>query len=82
MTQATVATAGAPGGARRRGGGSGAPATDPRTITDFEDVAAIPFVFARHPVHHEAHMHMNNMYSADHGVTYRASKRTTVMATK
>ena len=50
MTQATVAAAGAPGGARRRGGGSGAPATDPRTITDFEDVAAIPFVFARHPV--------------------------------
>jgi len=34
-------------GATRRGGG-GAPAADPRTVADFEDVTAIPFVFARH----------------------------------
>jgi len=50
------------GGGRRRGGG-GAPTTNPRTITDFEEITAIPFVFVRHPPYTEAHMHMNSIYS-------------------
>jgi len=36
---------------------------NPRTVTDFEDITGIPFVFVRHPTHHEAHMHMNAIYS-------------------
>jgi len=35
----------------------------PRSVTDFEDVTGIPFVFARHPACHEAHIHMNTIYS-------------------
>jgi len=40
-----------------------APATNPRSIADFEDITGIPFVFTRHPIYHEAHIHMNNIYS-------------------
>jgi len=48
-----------------RGGRRPAVATiNPRSVTDFEDVTGIPFVFARHPIaHHEAHIHMNAVYS-------------------
>ena len=49
--------------AGRRGRGA-APATiNPRTVTDFEDITSIPFVFARHPIYPEAHIHMNAIYS-------------------
>ena len=47
----------------RRGRGPAAPTVNPRSVTDFEDVTSIPFVFARHPIYHEAHIHMNNIYS-------------------
>jgi len=47
----------------RRGRGPAAPTVNPRTITDFEDVTSIPFVFARHPIYTEAHIHMNTIYS-------------------
>jgi len=53
----------APGTGGRRGRGPAAPTVNPRTIADFEDITGIPFVFARHPVHSEAHMHMNVIYS-------------------
>jgi len=36
---------------------------NPRSVADFEDIAGIPFVFARHPTHHDAHTHMNAIYS-------------------
>jgi len=36
---------------------------NPRSIADFEDVTGIPFVFARHPTYHDAHTHMNTIYS-------------------
>jgi len=58
-----VAGPGAPVTAGRRRGGGGAPATDTRTIADFEEITAISFVFARHPLCHEAHVHMNIIYS-------------------
>jgi len=57
------APVGTPGGARRRGGGGGAPTTDQRTVADFEDVTAIPFTFARHPMYPKVHIYMNNIYS-------------------
>jgi len=47
----------------RRGRGPAAPSVNPRTVTDFKDVTSIPFVFARHPIYHEAHIHMNTIYS-------------------
>ena len=47
----------------QRGRGPAAPTVNPRSVTDFEDVTSIPFVFARHPIYHEAHIHMNNIYS-------------------
>jgi len=56
------APVGAPGAARRRGGGR-APVTDPRTVTNFEEITAIPFVFVRHPMYPEAHIHVNIIYS-------------------
>jgi len=47
-----------------RGGRRSAAATvNPRSVADFEDVAGIPFVFARHPMCHDAHTHMNAIYS-------------------
>jgi len=47
----------------RRGRGV-APATiNPRTVTDFEDITSIPFVFARHPIYPEGHIHTNAIYS-------------------
>jgi len=52
-----------PGAAPRRGRGPVAPTTNPRYITDFEDITGVPFVFARHPIYHEVHIHMNNIYS-------------------
>jgi len=59
-----VVAPGTPGaGGRRQRGGGGPPTTDPRTITDFEEITAIPFVFARHPLYPEAHVHMNSIYS-------------------
>ena len=50
------------------GGGQGGrrptgPTVNPRAVTNFEDVTGIPFMFARHPVHNEAHIHMNAIYS-------------------
>jgi len=36
---------------------------NPRSVADFEDIAGIAFVFARHPIYHEAHIHMNTIYS-------------------
>jgi len=59
-----VAGPGTPVGKKR--GGGGAPATDPRTVANFEEITAIPFVLARvarHPLCHEAHVHMNIIYS-------------------
>ena len=47
----------------RRGRGSAATTINPRTVTQFEDVTSIPFVFARHPIYPEAHIHMNAIYS-------------------
>jgi len=47
----------------RRGRGAAAPTINPKTVTDFEDVTSIPFIFARHPIYAEAHVHMNNIYS-------------------
>jgi len=49
--------------AAQRDRGPAAPTVNPRSVTDFEDVTSIPFVFARHPIYHEAHIHMNNIYS-------------------
>jgi len=47
-----------------RGGRRPAVATaNPRSVTDFEDVTGIPFVFARHPTCHDADIHMNAIYS-------------------
>ena len=47
-----------------RGGRRTGPATiNPRSITDFDEVTGIPFVFAKHPVYHDAHNHMNTIYS-------------------
>jgi len=54
------ATPGAGGRGRR---GPAAPAVNPRTVADFEDVASVPSVFVRHPIYHEAHVHMNNVCS-------------------
>jgi len=53
-------TAPAAGG---RGRGATAATVNPRSVADFEDVAGIPFVFSRHPVCHEAHVHMNTIHS-------------------
>jgi len=36
---------------------------NPRSVTDFEDVTGVPFVFVRHPMYHDAHIHMNAIYS-------------------
>jgi len=47
----------------QRGREPAAPTVNPRTINDFEDVTSIPFVFARHPIYNEAHVHMNTIYS-------------------
>jgi len=49
--------------AGRRRGGAGAPTIDPRTVTKFDEITAIPFVFARHPMYPEAHVHMNSTCS-------------------
>ena len=47
-----------------RGGRRSGPATvTPRSITDFAEVTGIPFVFAKHPIYHDAHNHMNTIYS-------------------
>jgi len=47
-----------------RGGRRTGPATvNPRSITDFDEVTGIPFVFARHPMYHDAHNHVNTIYS-------------------
>jgi len=51
------ATPTAPAG---RGGRRPAGATvNPRSVVDFEDIAGVPFVFARHPMFHDAHVHVN-----------------------
>jgi len=47
----------------RRGRGAAPPTINPRTVTEFEDIRSIPFVFARHPIYPEAHIHMNTIYS-------------------
>jgi len=57
MTTATPAT----GSRRTRGAGRGSAAINPRTVTDFEKITSIPFAFPRHPMHPEAHIHMNSI---------------------
>jgi len=47
----------------RKGRGPAAPTINPRTVTDFEDITSIPFVFARHPIYTKAHVHINTIYS-------------------
>jgi len=47
----------------QRGRGATPATINPRTNTDFEDITSIPFVFARHPIYPEAHIHMNAIYS-------------------
>jgi len=47
----------------RRGRGPTATTINPRTVTDFKDITSIPFVFARHPIYPEGHIHMNTIYS-------------------
>jgi len=47
----------------RRGRGAAPPTINPRTVTEFEDITSIPFIFARHPMYPEAHIHMNTIYS-------------------
>ena len=44
------------------GRGRGAARIDPRSVTDYSEISAIPFTFARHPMYPEAHVHMNNIY--------------------
>jgi len=47
-----------------RGGGRGRAITvDPRMITDFDEMTAIPFAFAKHPMYPEAHVFMNGIYA-------------------
>ena len=41
-------------------GGRAAP--NPRDVIDFEDITSIPFSFSRHPIHTDAHVHMNAIY--------------------
>jgi len=55
---ATPATPAARGGRRTT-----VATVNPRSITDFDEVTGIPFVFARHPIYHDAHAHMNTIYS-------------------
>jgi len=60
---APLAIAGPTTPAGRRGRGHASPAVNPRVVTDFEDVTSIPFAFARHPICHEAHVHMSAICS-------------------
>ena len=61
---APLAIAAAPATPAGRGGRrTGAATINPRSITDFDEVTGIPFVFARHPIYHDAHNHMNTIYS-------------------
>jgi len=55
------APVGTPAAARRRGAGR-APA-NPRAVTNFEEITAMSFVFARHLMHPEAHVCVNSIYS-------------------
>jgi len=52
-----------PGTGAQRGRGPAASTINPRTVTEFKDVTSIPFVFARHPIYPEAHIHMNTIHS-------------------
>jgi len=36
---------------------------NPRSVTNFEEITGIPFVFARHPMCHDAHIHVNTICS-------------------
>jgi len=47
----------------QRGRGAAPATVNPRDITEFDDITSIPFVFARHPIYPEAHIHMNAIYS-------------------
>ena len=58
ITGATPTTPAGRGGRRPTGA-----TVNPRSVTDFEDITGIPFVFSRHPTHHDAHTHMNTIYS-------------------
>jgi len=61
---APLAIAAAPATPAGRGGRRTGPATvNPRSIADFDEVTGVPFVFARHPICHDAHNHMNAIYS-------------------
>jgi len=59
----TLALPATPSTAGRRSRGPAAPTATPRTIADFEEITGILFVFARHPTYHEAHIHINGIYS-------------------
>jgi len=58
-----LALPGTPGTGARGRRGPAAPTVNTRTIADFDEITAIPFVFARHPMYHEAHIDMNNISS-------------------
>jgi len=61
---APLAIAAAPATPAGRGGRITTAATvNPRSVTDFDEISGIPFVFARHPMYHDAHNHMNAIYS-------------------
>jgi len=61
---APLAIAAAPATPAGRGGRRTTAATvNPRSITDFDEISGIHFVFARHPIYHDAHNHMNTIYS-------------------
>ena len=53
----------APPSAPTGGRGRGSARIDPRSVTDYGEISAIPFTFARHPMYSEAHVHMNNIYA-------------------
>jgi len=60
---AIAAAPATPTPAGRGGRRTGTATINPRSIKDFDEVTGIPFVFARHPTHHDAHNHMNTIYS-------------------
>jgi len=81
ITGATPTTPAGRGGRRPTGA-----TVNPRSVTDFEDITGIPFVFSRHPICHDAHTHMNAIYldafmdMNDLFVVTAPSSRTTLVA--
>jgi len=67
-TGAPLAVTAAPGAAPAAPAGRGgrrtaAAAVNPRSVADFDEISGVPFVFARHPMCHDAHDHMNAVCS-------------------